>query len=195
MEVLRPEESAEVRRSKKNLIVPMRWVDTNKSEDKMDAKGQPLPFEAKSRLVVIGFRDKSLGFYRRDAPTASRLAESMLLALAAAMDMEIELGDVRNAYFNGKQLEREVFLEQPRGGLPGLQPGQLLRARKAIYEFTKNHQAFLVGTGRIDGKGRMAAQSSGRRFLHPAKGREVDRDGSYTRRRHAAREKKRVDTR
>ena len=97
-----------------------------------------------SRLVVIGFRDKMLGCYRRDAPTASRLAEALVLTLTAIFGMLLALGDVKNAYFNGRELQREVYLEQPRGGLPGLRPGQLLRAKKAIYGFAEAARLFWI---------------------------------------------------
>ena len=50
--------------------------------------------------------------------------------------------DVKNAYFSGKSVGREVYLEQPKGGLPGLQPGQLLRAKKAIYGFSEAARLF-----------------------------------------------------
>jgi len=144
VEVLGEAESRRVRETKRNLIVPMRWIDTDKADGKLDEDGKPRPLEAKSRLVVIGFRDQSLGFYRRDAPTASRLAEGVLLALAAGMGMTLELGDVKNAYFNGKQLDREVYLEQPAGGLPELKQGQLLRACKAIYGFAEAARHFWI---------------------------------------------------
>ena len=84
------------RNTKKNLIVPMRWVDTDRADGMFDEAGKPKPFEAKSQLLVTGFRDKLLGFYR--------LAESMLLALTAATNMILESGDVKNAYLNGRQL-------------------------------------------------------------------------------------------
>ena len=93
------------------------------------------PFLAKSRLVVQGFKDRSLGYYRRDAPTASSLAESICLAVSAYMGFVMISKDVKNAYFSGKSLDREIYLEQPKGGLGNLKPGQLLKAKKAIYGF------------------------------------------------------------
>lgn len=50
--------------------------------------------------------------------------------------------DVKNAYFSGRSVNREIYLDQPRGGLPNLQPGQLLRARKAIYGFSEAARLF-----------------------------------------------------
>ena len=44
---------------------------------------------------------------------------------------------MKNAYFAGRDLERVVYLEQPKGGLKGLVKGQLLKANKAIYGFAE----------------------------------------------------------
>ena len=77
-EILSAAESRRVRKEKPELIVPTRWVRTTKNDGLVD-KG----FLAKSRLVVQGFKDKSLGYYRRDAPTASAVAESICLAVCA----------------------------------------------------------------------------------------------------------------
>lgn len=63
VEVLDMRSSQEVRQWCPDLIVPTRWVRTDKNDGLVDK-----PFLAKSRLVVQGFKDKSPGFYRRDAP-------------------------------------------------------------------------------------------------------------------------------
>eukprot|EP00959_Pyramimonas_sp_CCMP1952_P304840 6380007-Pyramimonas_sp.AAC.1 len=88
-------------------------------------------------MVVQGFKDKSLGEYRRDAPTAPKLAEAMVLLVIASTNMIMSCGDVKNAYFSGRGIGREVYTSQPRGGLPGLHPRQLLKAKKAIYGFAE----------------------------------------------------------
>ena len=137
MTVENPAESARIRREKTDLIVPTRWVRTNKNDGLVDQ-----PFKAKSRLVVQGFKDKMLGAYRRDAPTASAIAESLCLSLIAYFRFILLAKDIKNAYFSGKTVGREVYLEQPRGGLPGLKAGQLLKANKAIYGFAEAARLF-----------------------------------------------------
>jgi hypothetical protein len=99
-------------------------------------------FQAKSRLVVQGFKDKALGSFRRDAPTASSLAESLCLTLSAVFGFVLLSKDVKNGYFSGREIGRELYLQQPKGGLPGLKKGQLLRAKKAIYGFSKAARFF-----------------------------------------------------
>ena len=137
VDILSPAESAVIMSEKPDFVISTRWVRTNKHEG-LEGK----PFKAKSRLVVQGFKDKSLGHYRRDAPTASALAESLCLAVCAFMRFTLIAKDVKNAYFSGKSVSREVYLAQPRGGLPGLRPGQLLRARKTIYGFSEAARMF-----------------------------------------------------
>ena len=81
-EVVSFEESQRILRERPDQVIPTRWVRTNKSEGKPDEE-----FFAKSRLVVQGFKDRSLGSFRRDAPTASALAESICLTLVCSLSV------------------------------------------------------------------------------------------------------------
>ena len=110
---------------------------TNKNDNIFGAE-----FLAKSRLVVQGFKDRSLGQYRRDAPTASAIAESICLTVCANKRFLLFAKDIKNAYFSGKSMDREIYLEPPKGGLPGVAPGQLLQAKKAIYGFAEAARMF-----------------------------------------------------
>ena len=109
-EVIDYEMSQKIRREKPDLIVPTRWVRTNKNDGPIDKD-----FLAKSRLVVQGFKDKCLGHYRRDAPTASAIAESICLGVCAYYKFVLIAKDIKNAYFSGKAVGREVYLEPPKG--------------------------------------------------------------------------------
>ena len=149
VDILSEAESRRIRENRPDLIIPTRWVRTNKNDGLINE-----PFKAKSRLVVQGFKDKSLGFYRRDAPTASALAESLCLAVTAYMSFTLICKDVKNAYFSGRSVERDIYLEQPKGGLGTLKAGQLLKARKAIYGFSEAARMFwLVLKGHLESDG------------------------------------------
>ena len=119
VDVLSEAESQSIREERPDLIIPARWVCANKNDGL-----EKTEFLAKSRLVVQGFKDRSLGFNRRDAPTASALAESICLAVSAFKGFTMISKDVKNAYFSGKSLDRDIYLEQRRGGLRGLKPKQ-----------------------------------------------------------------------
>ena len=136
-EVLDLETSRRIRAEKPELVIPTRWVRTNKHDGLVGKE-----FLAKSRLVVQGFKDRFLGKYRRDAPTASAIAESLCLAVCAHYGFLLFAKDIKNAYFSGKEVGREIYLEPPRGGLPGLKSGQLLKAKKAIYGFAEAARLF-----------------------------------------------------
>ena len=96
------------------------------------------PWRAKARLVVGGHLDPDLGGGSfgglvTDSPTINRSSLVMLLQLAVSLQMQMATGDVQAAFLNGLELERELFMEQPRGGVEGLDPLQLLRIKKGIF--------------------------------------------------------------
>eukprot|EP00435_Cladocopium_sp_Y103_P040884 s349_g11.t1 len=105
-DVLSLAESLEVRKHKPDLIVPSRWVRTNKHDG------------------LVG-KDRLSCEVETGGPRFTLFAK-----------------DIKNAYFSGKSVSREVYIDQPRGGLKGLQTGQLLRARKAIYGFSEAARMF-----------------------------------------------------
>ena len=78
----------------------------------------------------------------RQGVPGSAIAESLCLAVCAHYGFLLFAKDIKNAYFSGKEVGREIYLEPPRGGLPGLQPGQLLKAKKAIYGFAEAARLF-----------------------------------------------------
>ena len=65
------------------------------------------------------------------------------------LGFKASLGDVMNAYHQGKEFERTIYLEQPRRGLPGLGRGQLLVARKGIFGLAEAARLFLACIARV----------------------------------------------
>ena len=99
-------------------------------------KGDPtLGPKAKARLCVAGQYDPDLGVkdLATDAPTACR--QSILLALQVALirGWVASVGDIRAAFLNGLPAPRKLYFRQPRTGIPGLQPGQLVEVLKGVF--------------------------------------------------------------
>ncbi|KAJ0392066.1 hypothetical protein P43SY_011689 [Pythium insidiosum] len=69
----------------------------------------------KARLVIKGFLQKyGVDYTEIFAPVVRMEILRLLLALAAAMDWEVEQMDVKTAFLNG-YLEEEIYMEQPMG--------------------------------------------------------------------------------
>jgi hypothetical protein len=96
-----------VRIPKRKLVIPVRWVFAYK----FDAEGHVTKFKA--RLVVRG----DLQPYTRTDTAAATLAARvfrLMMALAAAWDLEIMQFDVQNAFIQGL-IDEEVYVEFPNG--------------------------------------------------------------------------------
>ena len=76
-----------------------RWVKTKK-----DGK-------AKARLVVRGFEEDFI--MPRDSPTVGKGAMRTVLAIAASMKWVIKTPDIKSAFLQDKELDREVYLRPP----------------------------------------------------------------------------------
>ena len=97
-----------------------RWIVTDKST--------PTEKKIKARLVCRGFEE--LVKVQSDSPTGSKETLHMLLALAASNEWTVKSGDVKNAYLQGAQLDREVHMEAP----PEVRKeGMVWRLNKAVY--------------------------------------------------------------
>ena len=120
--------------------IPTRFVITDKNEA-LRTKESNLPMLLKARLVVLGNFEKDSTF-RRDAPTASLLAQHMVLAWAASAGggprgrkRPVRKLDAKTAFLQGDEISRELYLRPPAGGIPGvkLPSGCSLKAKVPIY--------------------------------------------------------------
>merc|ERR1712030_23632 len=83
-----------------------RWVITRKEK----ADGQKC--EYKGRLVAKGFQEKSSP--QADSPTMRRESLKLFFALAANEGFQLRSVDIRAAFLQAKNLEREIFLLPPK---------------------------------------------------------------------------------
>jgi hypothetical protein len=97
-----------------------RWIMTDKSDEQTK--------KVKARLVCRGYEETVK--VQSDSPTGSRETLHMLLSIAASKGWQIQSGDVKNAYLQGEELEREVFMEPPR---EAKKPNIIWKLKKAVY--------------------------------------------------------------
>ena len=72
----------------------------------------------------------------RHAPTVITATLSVVLQIAASLKWKGAIGDLRNAFMQSDQLKRpagNLFCQQPKGGLPGLHPKQLIEVLAGAY--------------------------------------------------------------
>ncbi|CAK0847915.1 unnamed protein product [Prorocentrum cordatum] len=135
-QVLSIEESEAIRGMiKPSLILPSRFVYRDKNAPLRTDK-HPLPVKAKARLCVGGHMDPRLaqGDLRTDAPTVTRNSTMLFFTICQRFDLEIYAADVEAAFMQGdEQPDQQLHMAQPREGLPGLNPKQLIKILKGVF--------------------------------------------------------------
>ena len=126
---------AEAKTVDRKDIITSRVVNTDKNE-RARTLDPSLPLLPKARMCARGFQETTLGQFRRDAPTASQIAQHLILWLSVSNDWTLESGDIESAYFQGYDMKRKAYIIPPKGGIPGVPEGSLLQALKPIYGFT-----------------------------------------------------------
>ena len=106
-----------------------------------------LEIKPKARIVCRGDADPDLLELRRDAPTLTRLGLMLILQLAASgVGWFIVCADITGAFLQGDQSlakrKEPLFIRQPREGLPGLLPGQLLLVVRGIFGLANSPRLF-----------------------------------------------------
>ena len=138
-EILSPEASEAVEQERPERILPSRYVFRNKNAGLRDANGNELPVKAKARLCIQGHLcpDSRSGQVQVDSPTIERVSTMVFLHQVISLGWVGNwcIGDISNAFLQGAPLKDkpDMFMRQPKQGLPGLKPGQLLKLLKPVY--------------------------------------------------------------
>ncbi len=119
-------------------ILPSRFVLRDKNAGLKAPDGTPKPLKAKARLCLAGHLcpDSMSGELQLDSPTIERLSTMIFLhnVVSNGWLKNWFVGDISNAFLQGAPLEGKVmYMRQPKQGLPGLVPGQLLKLLKSVY--------------------------------------------------------------
>ena len=130
------EDSRRIMETKADRVLGSRFAYRDKHWSKRK-QNEELPWKPKARLVIAGHRDPDLTKgLATHAPTISRQGIFLLLQLLAsnlANGWTGHAGDVSSAFLCGQELQRELYLKQPKVGLGDLHPEQLLHIRRPIF--------------------------------------------------------------
>ena len=113
-------------------------VYRNKHAGLLDDEGQALPTKAKARLCALGQFAPGVveALTPVDSPTVQRISTFFFLHYVVCMGWlkNWRIGDVSNAFLQGEIPEgKELYLEQPIRGLPGVEGNNIFRLRKTVY--------------------------------------------------------------
>ncbi|CAL4096203.1 unnamed protein product [Meganyctiphanes norvegica] len=100
--------------------ISVRWIVTEKTKDD--------GLIIKARLVAHGFEEDTTSL-RKDSPTCSKESVCLLVALASSKRWSCNTVDVKSAYLQGDNIEREIFLKPP----PEFNNGNLWKLKKTVY--------------------------------------------------------------
>ena len=152
-ELISLKESEQVRREKADKVMKSRYVLTRKPcepEDIAPAQAEGIllddetdgPHKAKARHVMQGYSEN--GSEELDSTTPQVAKDSVIFTLQILCSMGWEIGnlDFTQAFHSGDPIERELYCEQPKEGVPGAQPRQLLRLLKTCYGLTDGPYAW-----------------------------------------------------
>ena len=95
-------------------------------------KGSDTAGKYKARLCARGDKEPNVESIRTDAPTASKDSIRILLSLAASMGWKLHSLDFQAAFCQGKDIERELYLNPP-ADIRRQNPGYVLKVIKRIY--------------------------------------------------------------
>ncbi|GJT96506.1 retrovirus-related pol polyprotein from transposon TNT 1-94 [Tanacetum coccineum] len=134
------------------LIIPLKWI----FKIKLDEYGEVL--KNKARLVAKGYRQEAgIDFEESFAPVARIEAIRLFIANAACQNMIIFQMDVKTAFLNG-ELNKVVYVSQPKGFVDPEHPTHVYRLKKALYRLKQAPRAwydklskYLISTGFMKG--------------------------------------------
>jgi hypothetical protein len=116
--------------------VGCKWV----FRTKRDASGHIV--RHKARLVAKGYSQvEGVDFNETFAPVAKFTTIRCMLAIGAAMDLEIHQMDVKTAFLNG-ELEEDIYMDQPQGFVQDGKEHMVCKLKKSLYGLKQSPRAW-----------------------------------------------------
>ena len=154
------EESAKIRQSQPDKVMESRYVCTAKPLEPLDvlpAKESGLlldwdnqePCKAKVRHVMKGFSEEGAELLNSTTPQVTREGSMFVAQMIASHRWRLGFMDFTQAFHSGDPINRTLFCEQPREGVPGMVPGQLIRLLKCWYGLTDGPHSWFMHIRRV----------------------------------------------
>ena len=151
--LLSPEESRQVRLEKPEKIMESRYVLTKKPLETCEiptARMEGVLLEdttvgtckAKARHVMKGYSEESALDVEFTTPQVNRDSVIFVLQVIASMGWVPGFLDFTQAFHSGDEINRELYCSQPKEGIPGARPEQLLKLLKTCYGLTDGPYAW-----------------------------------------------------
>ncbi|OLQ12022.1 Retrovirus-related Pol polyprotein from transposon TNT 1-94 [Symbiodinium microadriaticum] len=145
--LLSVEESDAVRRLKEDKIMESRYVITKKPLEPSDvakARSEDLllddnshgPCKAKCRHVMKGFSEAAAVEVECTTPQVGRDSVVFIVQVLASLGWVPGFLDFTQAFHSGDKIDRELYCTQPKEGIPGAHPRQLVKLLKTCYGLT-----------------------------------------------------------
>ena len=101
-------------------FVSVRWVYSEKDADNIKIK--------KARLVARGYEE----FVNTptDSPTVNKESSRMAIAVISSKEWDLNLMDIRTAFLQGNELDRDIYLKPPKEAKC---PGKLWKLKRCVY--------------------------------------------------------------
>ena len=149
------ETSTKIRKTQPEKIMSSRYVLTAKPLEPGDVEpaqhaGLLLdwdgsePCKAKARHVMKGFSETGAEHLNSTTPQVTRDAMMLVVQLIASFQWDLGFLDFTQAFHSGDPINRVLYAEQPREGVPGMVPGQLIQLLKCCYGLTDGPYAWFV---------------------------------------------------
>ena len=131
MKILSLQESLEFRRKYPDYVLPSRYVDRWKPQDDGGVA-------AKSRIVVLGFKDPHVLQLERSAPTPTNEGFTLVMQVMASLGFDAVSADIKNAFGQSMPTNRRQPLcaSLPPGMIESgfaLDPRQLILCNTEVY--------------------------------------------------------------